>query len=722
MNVNANAKANANANGERLKLRVRDYKERFVKGFWSVFAFALSCAEAKCGVYPFGLALLCGNNGREFPVFLGVFASGLVMGESGLFRSLLSMAAFGMKWLSLRKKRDASLWVKFLAAIIVTSAMAFREFAEMNVLFESAARAGCVFSILPLFTILFSVNMKKDKLWRQIAALGWVYAAVKAASVITYGAFAPCLAVGGFLTLFYAREGAFFGGMCGFAAGMAAGIVYMPVLGIAGLAYGIFCDEMKKFALFFASSLSVSSGVYLASLSGAFPEFFCVIAGFAFFGIVGGRLKPAVKEPPRKKDRTVTLKKMSAAFASLSEAFYIENSPPPSKAEIASALKTTVFSLCDKCEFCGGNRCRLDKYDLVTHLTELACGGEETLPVHVLQTCPKADLLAGRALSLASSKKADGEREARLLTEGYNSIARLLDAAGEKAEEENATNRELSRKAAEALQKMGVPFSAVTVRGARSTTLSAYGADMPKIKVSPVEIRDKVSAALGVSFSLPEFINRENGCEMSMKALPAIRLEYAKAEASKTGEPVSGDTIVTFESDALMFYSLLADGMGSGRDASVASRLAALFLEKLITAGGDKKEALSMLNKLLLVKKNEVYTTVDLLEIDRLSGCASLIKAGAAPTYLCRDGKCYKLESTTPPAGVVEDLKVTQTSLMIKKGDWLVMISDGVLPRNGSLNLPKDKKTASAYASAIIEERREAACRDDMSVCVIRAF
>ncbi|MFA7186160.1 MAG: SpoIIE family protein phosphatase, partial [Victivallales bacterium] len=618
-------------------------------------------------------------------------------------------------------KRRASLWIKLITALIVTSAVALWEFTERNVLFESAARAGCVFSILPMFTLLFSFNTRNSKIMREISALAWIYAAVKAASVFTYGAFSPCLAVGGFLTLYYAREGAFFGGMCGFAAGMAAGIVYMPVLGIAGLAYGIFCDDMRKFALFFAASLSVSSGVYLASLSGAFPEFLCIVAGFAVFGIISGKLRPVIKESIRKKDRTVTLKKMSAAFSSLSEAFYVDNPPPPSKAEIAATLKSTVFALCDRCEF-RGSKCRLDKYDLINHLTEVACGTEDALPNHVMQSCPKADLLTGRALSLASSKQSEGEKEAKLLTDGYNSIARLLCAAGEKAEAENVTNRDLSRRAADVLKKLGIPFSFVAVRGTRLMLLSAYGAEMPKIKVSGVEIRDRLSAALGISFSLPEFVNRENGCEMVLKALPAIKLEYAKAEASKAGEPVSGDTVVTFESDALMFYSLLADGMGSGREASVSSRLAALFMEKLITAGGDKKEALSMLNKLLLVRKNEVYTTVDLLEIDRLSGCASLIKAGAAPTYLCRDGKCYKLESSTPPAGVIDDLKVTQTSLMIKKGDWLVMVSDGVLPHNASLSLPKDKRTASAYASAILEERREAACRDDMSVCVIRAF
>ena len=50
------------------------------------------------------------------------------------------------------------------------------------------------------------------------------------------------------------------------------------------------------------------------------------------------------------------------------------------------------------------------------------------------------------------------------------------------------------------------------------------------------------------------------------------------------------------------------------------------------------------------------------------------------------------------------------------------MVTDGVLPKDGNIALPKDKKTASSFAAAILEERRDLSCRDDMSVCVIRAF
>ncbi len=695
------------------------FRLRAVFTGWFSFSFLLSLAEAKSGVYPFGLALLCGREGGALPIFLGVFASGFFYGESGVFRSLLSMAVFGVRWFALRKKRRTPLWLGFGVSLLVTGAIALREFTENNALFESSAKAIGVFSTLPLFCLLFSLGVKGDKVKRDTGVLAWVYAIVKAFSVLSAGAFAPALAVGGFLTLYFAREGAFFGGVCGFVAGMAAGVVYMPVLGIAGLSYGIFYDDMKVFAAFFAASLSVSSGVYLASLSGVFPEFFCFLAGYAIFAVLEKKL-PKIKKPtPGRREKGVTFKKFSAALSALSEAFYI-TSPPPLKSDFAASLKGFVFSTCDKCADCG--RCGIDKYDLINHLTELSAGRENALPGHVLENCSKTLLFTEKALSLSAIKQTESQREARLLTEGYSSVARLLCAAGERAEEENLINQAFTKKAAAVIKKLRIPYLSVTVKGRRRAVISVTGTDMSRIKVSPSEIRNKLSYELGCNLSLPEFINREGGAEMVLKSLPAIRLECAKAEAPKEGECVSGDTVVTFENDSLVFYSLLADGMGSGREASVSSRLAALVLEKLIAAGGDKKEAISMLNKLLLVRKSEVYTTVDLLEIDRISGKATLIKAGAAPTYLCREGKCYKLESTTPPAGVISDFKVTQTSIKVKKGDWFIMISDGVIPKSGSLPLPAGMKTAASYASSLLDGRNESKLLDDMSVCVIRAF
>ena len=60
-----------------------------------------------------------------------------------------------------------------------------------------------------------------------------------------------------------------------------------------------------------------------------------------------------------------------------------------------------------------------------------------------------------------------------------------------------------------------------------------------------------------------------------------------------------------------------------------------------------------------------------------MSGCASFIKSGAAPTYIAREGTVYKVSSRTMPVGIIKDADARITKFDTKKGDLIVMISDG---------------------------------------------
>ena len=130
----------------------------------------------------------------------------------------------------------------------------------------------------------------------------------------------------------------------------------------------------------------------------------------------------------------------------------------------------------------------------------------------------------------------------------------------------------------------------------------------------------------------------------------------------------------------------------------------------------------------LVEKEEEIFATVDLLEIDRVSARATLIKAGAAPTLLIRKGKSLLLEARTPPAGIMKNVIAERKSFTLEKGDMLVMLSDGVL-QTGCENtiLPKESippmPSARALASKIIREaRKDQEAADDMSVCVLRVY
>ena len=53
-------------------------------------------------------------------------------------------------------------------------------------------------------------------------------------------------------------------------------------------------------------------------------------------------------------------------------------------------------------------------------------------------------------------------------------------------------------------------------------------------------------------------------------------------------------------------------------------------------------------------------------------------KAGAAPTFLVKNGRAGYVQSDSLPAGILEGAAFEKSSLTLREGDRLVLVSDGV--------------------------------------------
>jgi stage II sporulation protein E len=206
-----------------------------------------------------------------------------------------------------------------------------------------------------------------------------------------------------------------------------------------------------------------------------------------------------------------------------------------------------------------------------------------------------------------------------------------------------------------------------------------------------------------------------------------VSVEYAQCCEAKDDEAVNGDTVCFFDTDKQYFYTVIADGMGSGKTAAATSRLSCVFLEKMLSAGTPKSICIEMLNNLLLSKNDETFSGIDLLEIDKLCGKAYFIKAGAAPSFILRKSRLYKICSETPPVGIIPTFSAESTRFALEKGDIIFMVSDGVMQSDSDAEwlsslIRLDCMAEPAFlAGELIEKSRSINKRkDDSSVCIIK--
>lgn len=141
------------------------------------------------------------------------------------------------------------------------------------------------------------------------------------------------------------------------------------------------------------------------------------------------------------------------------------------------------------------------------------------------------------------------------------------------------------------------------------------------------------------------------------------------------------------------------------------------------------KSALELLNCFLRGAGGECFTTVDLMEADLYTKTARFVKSGAAPSFVIRGGKLYRIHSKTVPVGIMRALDAEAVSFELNIGDTVIMMTDGV---TGSYDespwlydLLSDNSVADTSPEGAAKLIAEAAAKntgrdDDITVCVMK--
>lgn len=241
---------------------------------------------------------------------------------------------------------------------------------------------------------------------------------------------------------------------------------------------------------------------------------------------------------------------------------------------------------------------------------------------------------------------------------------------------------------------------------------------LPASSVSdPALLQKRISNLCSVAFLPPVITATARGVDVSLTAAPAFSVKWHHAARTKPGETVSGDCSTAFTTEHGRFCSLLCDGMGSGKEAAIASRTCCVFLQKMLEGGADPALSVKMLNTFLRGKGYECFATVDIFCLDLYTGEAFFIKGGSAPSHLFRSGAEYTLASATAPVGIIREVYAERITFDAKNGDVIVMKSDGA--EGDSPPRPPYSRDPRSAAEEIVSEAVGRGTRDDVTVCVI---
>ena len=195
--------------------------------------------------------------------------------------------------------------------------------------------------------------------------------------------------------------------------------------------------------------------------------------------------------------------------------------------------------------------------------------------------------------------------------------------------------------------------------------------------------------------------------------------ELAVCSASR--EKANGDRCLWFAGVECKYYILICDGMGTGLQAAQDGRLVGGMLKKMLAAGFPAPYALRSINSMCALQGRAGAVTLDLAELQLDSGRVTLYKWGGAPSFLISRADAIKIGTAAPPPGLsVSDGRETVERLSLRKGEMLVLLSDGAGGEDAINRALTDTHLPPGELAARILEASDADCSDDATVAVVR--
>lgn len=193
------------------------------------------------------------------------------------------------------------------------------------------------------------------------------------------------------------------------------------------------------------------------------------------------------------------------------------------------------------------------------------------------------------------------------------------------------------------------------------------------------EISDILSCELRIPMEFSEPVSCSGETRLRYNQQTKYKIQYASAQSSAEENQPSGDSCGFFYDGLGNAYIFISDGMGSGSQAAVDSRIVSNLFKRLVRSGIECSAAVKMINSIMLAKSSEEsFATLDIGKINLETCELTLYKSGAASTLIKYADSVMMFNSPSNPIGIIPDSKISQRECNFNEDDVLVMLSDGV--------------------------------------------
>ncbi|MGB9809021.1 MAG: stage II sporulation protein E, partial [Caldanaerobacter sp.] len=700
------------------------YKNILNSALFLVFAFILGRASVSYVLFPFGVAFfaaMVAYRKKYFFVSLGVILALITVPGINISKYILSMAVifvlelfFRVKSSNVAKASFITFFSLFASGLVFSYSYNFLYFDVFLSLYEAIIAMLMVFVFNHALSFLVNRNARKLISNEELISLG-IFTAVFILGLhnLSIWKFDLKNVVIIFTVLFISYLG---GSGAGAAIGTTIGVLNvlayaeMPsvigVLAFGGLLGGSFrkLNKMGTITGFvigaaivmFYTGLKFDSGIGVNEM---------VLASLLFAVLPKTYIKEAeklVKGNKNLNDRdysrklkevvAVKLKEYSEVFEELSKTFKQSTDKIMDHKDISYLFEEIANRTCSQCVMYKNcwDRDFYSTYKAMFELVEHLEKGKDISENRLFRKCIRfSELMSNTKYYLGIYKISMQWRER--LKDAKGLIAAQLEgvanAISDIAKEVNMNisfKDELEQAILLELDKNGIAVEDVLVYETEGeSVVKVYKEEGYVSKDLERKISFLISEIMGERYEKKDKIygiDYKGRCVLSFAKAESFQIITGISKVSKSKSRISGDTHSFMDLKNGKYVVALSDGMGIGYKAAEESATAISLLEKFIEAGFDKELVIQMLNSILALRSaEEMFSTIDIMFFDKFTGKAEFVKIGACVSYIKRGTSIEVIESSSLPVGILEDIEADLHEKELKEGDFVILVTDGVL-------------------------------------------